>query len=167
MLAAQITSEQLTLIDAIQQLESAKQDGGWLAVTGVGLALFIRAIRTDTGKGLMAAIHPSLQWDRLPLGWKRLLPFLIPAIGGALTAVAAGSGWAGIIIAAAAAGAATGASSFATHKATKKIGEVSMEAALRKDPNYKPGTLRKAMSLVVPLPKPKVTNDAPATPKEG
>lgn len=126
----------------VDALRSAYEQGGWLAVAGLGLMLFIRIVKmTEAGEAW---------WDSLQLSVQRAVVFLTGGAGAAIVAVSTGAPLGMALPGAVVAG---GVSMF-LHWGTKRTGRMlrstgnpKVDAALRlafgdeiKDPHPPPAT---------------------------
>lgn len=96
-------------------------------------------------------------WDRLPSWVKYIVVFTLTAAGSALSAIHSGTPWMDAVFNAISAG--FGASGL--HVMTEKMGDTHTAMAVKSNPDYQPGILRKIASIVVPINKDMIKPTAP------
>jgi hypothetical protein len=132
----------------IQALIEAYGDGGWLAVAAMTVTVAVRVWRKPAVQGRLPAklrwkvIPPLAQWGIIGLG---------ALIASVLTGLAAGVGWSAALSAAVP----VALAAVCGHKATKAVGHARtakvVEDAARRGLKYEPGSIRRALDVVLPL----------------
>ena len=136
--------DQQALNDIIVSVLSA---GGPWATLGAILMGALRLLRIPIVQQVLVAINPKFGWAAWPQWVKMALPFILALSASLISALVAGGGWTAALSGAILAG----LSAITLHTGTKAAGSAIDNASVRRDSEYQPGPIRKAMSPVLPV----------------
>lgn len=134
------------IIDAAKAINAAAENGGAIAAIATAALFGVRVLRLRLVQDWLPI---GLQWGAWPAALKWALPFVLAAVGTLALDLQAGTGILGALTAAFAAGVAA----VSGHHATRAMGEAEQRAQLARNPLYRPGALRRAAGLVLPVKK--------------